>query len=70
MHIYIQRRVTIRRHNYFYTPIEGTPFSLGLALPENYGMFQLKAEQEIKRAIINGKRISSNMSSIENEINK
>ncbi|XP_071872723.1 voltage-dependent calcium channel subunit stolid isoform X2 [Bombus fervidus] len=47
------RRVTIRRHNYFYTPIEGTPFSLGLALPENYGMFQLKAEQEIKRAIIN-----------------
>jgi len=50
-----QKRVTIRRHNYFYKPIDGTPFSLGLALPEGYGMFELQAEQEIKLAIINGK---------------
>ncbi|XP_023289620.1 voltage-dependent calcium channel subunit alpha-2/delta-3 isoform X2 [Orussus abietinus] len=47
------KRVVIRRHNYFYTPIEGTPFSLGLALPENYGMYELLAEQEIKHATIN-----------------
>ena len=53
--VHTQRRVTIRRHNYFYKPIEGTPFSLGLALPEGYGMFELLAEQEIKHAIINGK---------------
>lgn len=51
----LQKRVTIRRHNYFYKPIDGTPFSLGLALPEGYGMFELRAEKEIKHAIINGK---------------
>nr|XP_022915064.1 voltage-dependent calcium channel subunit alpha-2/delta-3 isoform X1 [Onthophagus taurus] len=44
------RRVTTRRHKYFYNPIEGTPFSLGLAIPEGYGMYQLRAEQEVKRS--------------------
>ncbi|RZF45628.1 hypothetical protein LSTR_LSTR010579 [Laodelphax striatellus] len=42
------RRVTTRRHKYFYHPIEGTPFSLGLALPDGYGMYQVLGEQEIK----------------------
>ncbi|XP_065165704.1 voltage-dependent calcium channel subunit alpha-2/delta-3 isoform X2 [Atheta coriaria] len=42
------RRVTTRRYNYFYNPIEGTPFSLGIALPQGYGMYELVAEQEIK----------------------
>lgn len=55
IYIDLQKRVTIRRHNYFYKPIEGTPFSLGLALPEGYGMFEVRAEKEIKLAIINGK---------------
>ncbi|XP_068916556.1 voltage-dependent calcium channel subunit alpha-2/delta-3 isoform X1 [Tenebrio molitor] len=44
------RRVTTRRHKYFYTPIEGTPFALGLAIPERYGMYELLAEQEIKHS--------------------
>ncbi|XP_017785728.1 PREDICTED: voltage-dependent calcium channel subunit alpha-2/delta-3 isoform X2 [Nicrophorus vespilloides] len=44
------RRVTTRRHKYFYNPIEGTPFSLGLAIPEGYGMYELVAEQEIKHS--------------------
>ncbi|XP_050313474.1 voltage-dependent calcium channel subunit alpha-2/delta-4 [Anthonomus grandis grandis] len=44
------RRVTTRRYKYFYNRIEGTPFSLGLAIPEGYGMFELLAEQEIKHS--------------------
>nr|XP_023023561.1 voltage-dependent calcium channel subunit alpha-2/delta-3 [Leptinotarsa decemlineata] len=44
------RRVTTRRNKYFYNPIEGTPFSLGLAIPEGYGMYELLAEQEIKHS--------------------
>lgn len=58
-----QRRVTTRRHRYFYNPIEGTPFSLGLAIPDGYGMYELMAEQEIKRSEKNGK--SSGMGEME-----
>ncbi|XP_039276628.1 voltage-dependent calcium channel subunit alpha-2/delta-3 isoform X2 [Nilaparvata lugens] len=47
------RRVTTRRHKYFYHPIEGTPFSLGLALPDGYGMYQVLGEQEIKLSHVN-----------------
>lgn len=47
------KRVTIRHNKYFYKQIEGTPFSLGLALPEGYGMYMLHAEHEIKHTILN-----------------
>lgn len=52
---YSQKRVTTRRHKYFYKPIEGTPYSLGLAIPEGYGMYKVLGEQEIKHSHINGK---------------
>ena len=45
-----QKRVMIKRHNYFYKPIADTPFSLGVALPETYGMFELDLELELKHA--------------------
>lgn len=50
----LQRRVTTRRYKYFYNPIESTPFSLGLAIPEGYGMYEVLGEQEIKHSHING----------------
>jgi hypothetical protein len=51
---FLQKRVTTRRHKYFYNAIEGTPFSLGLAIPEGYGMYEVLGEQEIKHSHING----------------
>lgn len=51
---FLQKRVSIRRHKYFYKPIDGTPFSLGIALPEGYGMFEFRAEEEIKHSYFNG----------------
>lgn len=55
MFLYFQRRATTRRNKYFYNSIDGTPFSLGLAIPEGYGMYELLAEQEIKHSQKNGK---------------
>uniref|UniRef100_A0A8D8RY65 Voltage-dependent calcium channel subunit alpha-2/delta-3 n=1 Tax=Cacopsylla melanoneura TaxID=428564 RepID=A0A8D8RY65_9HEMI len=47
------RRVTSRRHRYFYHPIEGTPYSLGLALPDGYGLYEVSKEEEIKLSAVN-----------------
>lgn len=52
---HFQRRATTRKYKYFYNAIDGTPFSLGLAIPEKYGMYELLAEQEIKHSQKDGK---------------
>ncbi|XP_072936977.1 voltage-dependent calcium channel subunit alpha-2/delta-3 [Epargyreus clarus] len=44
------RRVATRQQRYFYSPVEGTPYSLAIVLPEGYGMYELQAEQEIKHS--------------------
>ncbi|XP_038109215.1 voltage-dependent calcium channel subunit alpha-2/delta-3 isoform X3 [Culex quinquefasciatus] len=52
-HLDEMKRVTLRPQKYFYGPIEGTPFSLGIALPDNYGIHELNAQQEIRHSHTN-----------------
>ncbi|XP_055682494.1 voltage-dependent calcium channel subunit alpha-2/delta-3 [Lutzomyia longipalpis] len=52
-HLDTMKRISLRTLRYFYGPIEGTPFSLALALPEKYGMHELNAQQEIRHSHIN-----------------
>ncbi|KAM3967735.1 LOW QUALITY PROTEIN: voltage-dependent calcium channel subunit stolid [Aphomia sociella] len=47
------RRVATRRQRYFYSPVDGTPYSLAAVLPDGYGMYELLAEQEVKHSVIN-----------------
>ncbi|VVC44398.1 Hypothetical protein CINCED_3A000365 [Cinara cedri] len=47
-HLDNMRRVFTRKYKYFYHPIDDTPYSLGIALPESYGMYELLGEEEIK----------------------
>jgi hypothetical protein len=41
---------------YFYGPIEGTQFSLGLAFPERYGLHEFMSQEEIRHSQVNGKK--------------
>ncbi|XP_061388460.1 voltage-dependent calcium channel subunit alpha-2/delta-4 [Musca vetustissima] len=44
------KRVYARRQKYFYGPIEDTPFTLAVVLPEKYGTHELLSEQEIRHS--------------------
>lgn len=50
-------------HRYFYGPIDGTPFTLAIALPDKYGMYELSSQEEIRHSHQNGKFIYSVMPS-------
>lgn len=42
-------------YRYFYGPIDGTPFTLAIALPDKYGMYELSSQEEIRHSHQNGK---------------
>ncbi|XP_055640550.1 voltage-dependent calcium channel subunit alpha-2/delta-3 isoform X1 [Toxorhynchites rutilus septentrionalis] len=43
------KRVSLEYQDYYYAPLENTPFSLGLVLPHDYGDTWIKVGDEIKR---------------------
>ncbi|XP_055847304.1 voltage-dependent calcium channel subunit alpha-2/delta-3 isoform X2 [Episyrphus balteatus] len=44
------KRVSSRTQRYFYGPIEDTPFTLAVVLPEKYGSHELVSQQEIRHS--------------------
>ncbi|XP_065166775.1 voltage-dependent calcium channel subunit alpha-2/delta-3-like [Atheta coriaria] len=52
------RRITRQSYDYYYSPIEGTPFSLGLAMPDKYGNLSIVVKDEVKRAAHIGKNVT------------
>ncbi|XP_065212040.1 voltage-dependent calcium channel subunit alpha-2/delta-3 isoform X2 [Planococcus citri] len=53
LHFDSVKRITFRSYKYFFHPIYDTPFSLGIALPNDYGMYEILAEEEVKRSPVN-----------------
>lgn len=51
----LQRRIGSYSYKYFFHPIYDTPFSLGIALPMDYGIYEVIAEEEVKLSSVNGK---------------
>ncbi|KAG8191045.1 hypothetical protein JTE90_029487 [Oedothorax gibbosus] len=49
LHIDGMRRAVARNNSYYYGPIENTPFSLVIALPEPYGHYRVLGQIEVKR---------------------
>lgn len=43
------RRISRQVYDYYYAPITNTPFSIALALPQGYGKYSLRVEDEIQK---------------------
>lgn len=54
MYELFQMRVGAESRNYYFAGIEGTPFTMGLALPEKYGNNWIKAGNIIQRTHMEG----------------
>nr|XP_042910235.1 voltage-dependent calcium channel subunit alpha-2/delta-3-like isoform X1 [Parasteatoda tepidariorum]XP_042910236.1 voltage-dependent calcium channel subunit alpha-2/delta-3-like isoform X2 [Parasteatoda tepidariorum] len=44
-----QKRIVTRNNSYYYGPIDDTPFSLAVSLPEPYGHYRVIGKVEVKR---------------------
>lgn len=53
------KRVFESKYDYYFTPINGTPFTMGLAIPHGYGMFTLEVGDEIMRNKHTGENLTS-----------
>ncbi|XP_049832562.1 voltage-dependent calcium channel subunit alpha-2/delta-3-like isoform X1 [Schistocerca gregaria] len=53
------RRVMSEERNYYFSGLEGTPFSLGISLPEGYGKFYLRVNDIIKDHARKGKPVTN-----------
>lgn len=53
-HFHIKNFHFCHIQRYFYGPIDGTPFTLAIALPDKYGMYELNSQEEIRHSHQNG----------------
>ncbi|PSN31193.1 hypothetical protein C0J52_22419 [Blattella germanica] len=44
------RRVAVEYKDFFWTPLKGTPFTLGLAIPEGYGRYYVNPGDEVQQS--------------------
>ena len=49
----LQKRATVRTLDYFWHPLMEAPFSLGIALPQDYGRYRVKGLIEVALAKAN-----------------
>ena len=49
----LQKRATVRTLDYFWHPLSETPFSLGIALPQDYGRYRVNGKIEVALAKAN-----------------
>lgn len=52
------RRVSEERYDYYFAPLNYTPFTLGLAIPSTYGQTLIKVDEEIKNNRFEKKNMS------------
>ena len=58
---FLQKRATLRTLDYFYHPLVNTPFTLGIALPQEYGKWRVDGKIDVVNARFNGELLLINI---------